>query len=115
MHVAGVILMASAGVSIRAQIESRNHLILRHVAAIQIGLIGGRTASRGATRRGGCALGGGILVAWRAQLADRCNPLLCRLDEHTRRFGTDAGAPLADDGGTGGDGRYAAAGISTAY
>ena len=28
------------GVSIRARIESRNHLILRHVAAIQIGLIG---------------------------------------------------------------------------
>ena len=40
MHVAGVILMALASVSIRARIESRNHLVLRHVAAIQIGLIG---------------------------------------------------------------------------
>ena len=40
MHVAGVISMALAGVSIRARIESRNHLTLRHVAAIQIGLIG---------------------------------------------------------------------------
>lgn len=40
IHVAGVISMALAGVSIRARIESRNHLILRHVAAIQIGLIG---------------------------------------------------------------------------
>src|SRR5262249_37230442 len=69
---------------------------------------GSRTASRGATRRRGRALGGGILVAWRAQLADRCNPLLCRLDEHTRRFGADARAPLAADGRTGGDGRYAA-------
>src|SRR5215831_12462093 len=40
MHGAGVMLMALAGVSIRARIESRNHLTLRHVAAIQIGLIG---------------------------------------------------------------------------
>jgi hypothetical protein len=40
MHVAGVISMAFAGLSIRARIESRNHLILRHVATIQIGLIG---------------------------------------------------------------------------
>jgi hypothetical protein len=40
MHGAGVILMALVGVSIRARIESRNHLTLRHVAAIQIGLIG---------------------------------------------------------------------------
>ena len=40
MHVAGVIVMALVGVSIRARIESWNHLTLRHVAAIQIGLIG---------------------------------------------------------------------------
>jgi hypothetical protein len=40
IHVAGVISMALAGVSIRAQIESRNYLALHHVAAIQIGLIG---------------------------------------------------------------------------
>ena len=40
MHVAGVISMALAGMSIRARIESRNHLTLRQVAAIQIGLIG---------------------------------------------------------------------------
>jgi hypothetical protein len=40
MHGAGVILMAWRGLSIRARIESRNHLTLRHVAAIQIGLIG---------------------------------------------------------------------------
>jgi hypothetical protein len=39
MHGAGVISMALAGVSIRARIEGRNHLTLRHVAAIQIGLI----------------------------------------------------------------------------
>ena len=39
MHGAGVISMALVGVSIRARIESRNHLTLRHVAAIQIGLI----------------------------------------------------------------------------
>ena len=41
MHGTGVIFMALAGVSIRARIESQNHLTLRHVAAIQIGLIGG--------------------------------------------------------------------------
>jgi hypothetical protein len=40
MHGAGVIAMALRGLSIRARIESRNHLTLRHVAAIQIGLIG---------------------------------------------------------------------------
>src|SRR6516165_9012271 len=40
MRVAGVISMALAGVSIRARIESRNHLTLRDLAAIQIGLIG---------------------------------------------------------------------------
>ena len=40
MHGAGVILIALAGLSIRARIESRNHLTLPHVAAIQIGLIG---------------------------------------------------------------------------
>jgi len=40
MHVAGVILMALAGESIRARIESWNQLTLRHVVAIQIGLIG---------------------------------------------------------------------------
>ena len=39
MHGAGVISMALVGVSIRARIKSRNHLSLRHVAAIQIGLI----------------------------------------------------------------------------
>ena len=39
MHGAGVILMALRGLSIRARIETRN-LTLRHVAAIQIGLIG---------------------------------------------------------------------------
>ena len=35
MHGTGVIFMALAGVSIRARIESRNYLALRHVAAIQ--------------------------------------------------------------------------------
>ena len=40
MHGAGVILMALRGLSIRARIESRNRLTLRHVAAIQIGAIG---------------------------------------------------------------------------
>ena len=40
MHGAGIILMALAGVSLRARIESRNHLTLRHVVAILIGLIG---------------------------------------------------------------------------
>ena len=40
MHVAGVIVMALVAVSIRARIESWNHLTLRHVAAILIGLIG---------------------------------------------------------------------------
>src|SRR5262249_14984809 len=40
MHGAVIILMALEGVRIRARIESRNHLTLRHVAAIQIGLIG---------------------------------------------------------------------------
>ena len=40
MHVMGVILMALAGVSIRARVESRSHLALRHMAAIQIGVIG---------------------------------------------------------------------------
>ena len=39
MHAAGVIFIALAGLSIRARIESQNHLALRHVAAIQIGLI----------------------------------------------------------------------------
>src|SRR6516162_3873881 len=53
---------------------------------------GARTASRGATWDRGRALGGGILVAWCAQLADRCDPVLCRLDEHARRFRADAGA-----------------------
>jgi hypothetical protein len=37
-HVTGV--MALAGVSIRARIKSGNHLTLRHMAAIQIGVIG---------------------------------------------------------------------------
>jgi hypothetical protein len=40
MHGAGVILLALRGLAIRARIESRNHLTFRHVAAIQIGLIG---------------------------------------------------------------------------
>ena len=40
IHATGVIFMALAGVSIRARIESQNRLTLRHVAAIQIGLIG---------------------------------------------------------------------------
>ena len=40
MHGTGVIFMALAGVSIRARIESQNHLTLRGVAAIQIGVIG---------------------------------------------------------------------------
>jgi predicted metal-dependent HD superfamily phosphohydrolase len=40
MHGAGVILMALRGLSIRARIESRHHLTLRHVAAIHIGAIG---------------------------------------------------------------------------
>ena len=40
MHVAGVLLLALAGVSIRVRIESRNRLTLRHMAAIQISVIG---------------------------------------------------------------------------
>jgi hypothetical protein len=40
MHGAGVMSMALAGVSIRGRIESWNELTLRHVAPIQIGLIG---------------------------------------------------------------------------
>jgi hypothetical protein len=40
MHGAGIILMALWGLKIWARIESRNHLTLRHVAAIEIGLIG---------------------------------------------------------------------------
>jgi hypothetical protein len=40
IHGAGVIFMALRGLSIRARIESRKRLTLRHVAAIQIGLIG---------------------------------------------------------------------------
>ena len=39
-HVAGMLLVALTGVSIRARIESRNRLTLRHMAAIQIGVIG---------------------------------------------------------------------------
>jgi hypothetical protein len=40
MHVAGVLLLTLPGASIRARIESRNRLTLRHMAAIQIGVIG---------------------------------------------------------------------------
>lgn len=40
IHGAGVIFMALRRLSIRARIESWNYLTLRHVAAIQIGLIG---------------------------------------------------------------------------
>ena len=40
MHGAGIILMALRGLNIRARIESRNHLTLGHLAAIQIGVIG---------------------------------------------------------------------------
>src|SRR5262245_15669349 len=40
MHVAGVIWMALAGMSIRQWIEAWNELTLRRVAAIEIGLIG---------------------------------------------------------------------------
>ena len=40
MHATGVIFMALAGLSIRARIESQNYLTSRHMAAIQIGLIG---------------------------------------------------------------------------
>jgi len=43
-------------------------------------------------------VGGGILVARRARLAGRCNPLFSRRDEHARRFGADAGPPRADAG-----------------
>ena len=54
-------------------------------------------------------------MAWRAQLADRRNPLFCRRDEYTRRFGADVephwqmmGALEAMDG-------MLLFGISTAY
>ena len=40
IHATGVIFMALAGLSIRARIESQNYLTSRHMAAIQIGLIG---------------------------------------------------------------------------
>ena len=115
MHGTGVIFMALAGVSIRAQIESWNHLTLRDVAAIQIGVIGTVGLLLAALHGVEAALWAAAYW-WLGALNSPADAiLLCRLDEHTRRFGTDAGAPLADDGGTGGDGRYAAAGISTAY
>ena len=111
MHGAGVILMALAGVSIRAQIESWNHLTLRDVAAIQIGVIGTVGLLLAALHGVEAALWAAAYW-WLGALNSPADAiLLCRLDEHTRRFGASAGALLADDGGPGGDGL----GISTAY
>jgi len=108
MHATGVIFMALAGVSIRARIESQNHLTLRRVAAIQIGLIGTVGLLLAALHGVEAALWAAAYW-WLGALNSPADAiLLCRLDEHTRRFGADAGAPLADDGGTGGNGRYAA-------
>src|SRR5215471_16080757 len=60
----------------------------------------GGAAPGSAPRDRGCAMGGGILVARRTQLAGRSAPLFCRFDEHARRFGASARAALADDGRT---------------
>src|SRR5215472_5733797 len=43
-------------------------------------------------------LGGGVFVAWRSRLADRCLALFGRLYEHARRIRADAAATLAADG-----------------
>ena len=108
MHAAGVIFIALAGLSIRARIESRNHLTLPRAAAIQIGLIGTVGLLLAALHGVEAALWAAAYW-WLGALNSPADAiLLCRLDEHTRRFGANAGTSLADDGGTGGDGRYAA-------
>lgn len=66
-----------------------------------------RFASSRSTRNRGWAVGGGILVAWRSRIAFRGNSLLRRLNVHARRFGADAGTPLAYDGRVGSNGRNA--------
>ena len=66
-----------------------------------------RFASSRSTRNRGWAVGGGILVAWRSRIAFRGNSLLRRLNFHARRFGADAGTPLAYDGRAGSNGRNA--------
>src|SRR5262249_12302390 len=68
----------------------------------------GRTSFGCATRNRGGTLGGGILVAWRTQLARRRDSLLCRLDQHSRGVGIRLRTPLAAAWRAGGNGRYAA-------
>src|SRR5215470_14322641 len=97
IHGTGVMFMALAGVSLRHQVEIQNDRPNRRDGTI----------SRYTTRDRGRPLGGGILVAWRTQLAGRCDPLLSRLDQHPRCCGANARGPLADNGRAGGDGRHA--------
>jgi hypothetical protein len=108
IHGTGVLWIALAIGSIRVRIESQNRLRLRYVPALIISLTCVVGLLLAALHGIEAALGGGILVAWRAQLAGRCNSLLNRPDQHARRFRAGAGAPLAIDGRTGGGGRYAA-------
>ena len=66
-----------------------------------------RFASSRSTRDRSWAVGGSILVAWRSRIAFRGNSLLCRFNVYARRFGADAGTPLAYDGRVGSNGRNA--------
>ena len=105
IHAGGVALMAFVHLGIRVRLERENRLKLPQAFTTVIGLIGSAGLLL-AVLHGIEA--GGVLVARRAQFTSRGAALLCRFDQHPRRFGPDVREPLANDGCIGGGRRYAA-------
>ena len=99
IHTTGVIFMTFATVRIRVRLESGNRLELRHVFAINIGLIAMVGLFLAALHGIEAAVWAGAYW-WLAQLAGRSAPLFCRFDEHARGVGASSRAALADDGRT---------------
>ena len=108
IHAMGVVMMALAGLRIRARLETRN-LGFWHAILIVIGVVG-TVGLLLAVLHGIEAAIWAAAYVWLGALNLPKDAILYSVElyDHARRFGADAGTALADDGRAGGGGRHAA-------
>ena len=107
IHTTGVVMMAVAGLRIRARLETRN-LSFWHTILIVVGVVG-TAGLLLAVLHGIEATIWAAAYVWLGALNLPQNAILYSVElyDHARRFGADAGTTLADDGRPGGGKRHA--------
>ncbi len=108
IHATGVVMMAVAGLRIRARLETRK-LSLHHVIPIVIGVVGAVGLLLAVLHGIEAAIWAAAYV-WLGALNSPKDAILysVELDDYARRFGADVATALADDGRAGGGRRHAA-------